>query len=137
MPIQPYLFFEGRCEEALGFYQWVLGAEIQMLLRYKDSPDPCPDGMVPPGSEDKIMHAGLKIGDSVVMASDGGCSGAAGFQGFSLSIAATDGDEAARLFSGLAEGGTVAMPLGKTFFAPHFGMVKDRFGISWMVIVPA
>lgn len=137
MTIQPYLFFEGRCEEAIEFYGRTLGAKPQMVLRYKDSPDPCPEGMIPPGSEDKIMHASLQIGDALVMLSDGGCSGAGAFQGFSLSVAAGDADEAARLFSGLAEGGAVTMPLGKTFFSPCFGMVKDRFGVSWMVIVPA
>jgi PhnB protein len=137
MTIQPYLFFEGRAEEAAAFYQKVFGAKIEMLMRYKDSPDPCPEGMVPPGSEGKVMHMSLKIGDGVVMGSDGRCSGKPDFQGFSLSYAARDAEEADRVFAALSEGGAVQMPLGKTFFSPRFGMAADRFGVSWMVIVPA
>ena len=135
MHIQPYLFFNGRCEEALQFYRSVLGAEITMLMRYKDSPEPPPPGMIPPGSEDKVMHANLRIGDSEVMASDGNCTGLQNFQGFSLSITAADEAEAERLFAALGEGGQVQMPLTKTFFSSRFGMVADRFGMSWMVIV--
>jgi PhnB protein len=135
MIVQPYLFFEGRCEEAITFYQHVLNAKVEMLLRFKDSPDPCPEGMIPPGSENRIMHASLRIGDSMVMASDGGCAGGAAFKGFSLSVTATDADEANRVFAALGDGGTVQMPLGKTFFSPCFGMVQDQFGVSWMVIV--
>ncbi len=135
MPVQPYLFFDGRTEEAIEFYRQALGAEVTMMMRYSDSPEPMPPGMVPPGSENKIMHASLQIGDATVMASDGGCRGAASFQGFSLSVSAKDAAEAQTLFDRLGEGGEVQMPLGKTFFAPAFGIVADRFGVSWMVIV--
>jgi len=137
MMIEPYLFFEGNCEEALAFYHQALGAEVTMMMRYKDSPEPHPPGMLPAGCEDKIMHANLRIGESVVMASDGMCSGVAAFQGFSLSISASSEAEAKTIFAALAEGGEVRMPLGKTFFSPCFGMLKDRFGVGWMVIVMA
>lgn len=137
MQIQPYLFFDGRCEEAIEFYRKALGAEVEMLMRYKDSPEPPPPGMVPPGSENKVMHAALRIGDSTVMASDGNCGQQPHFDGFSLSLAAPDEAKAKRLFEALADGGQVRMPLGKTFFSPCFGMVADRFGVGWMVIVPA
>lgn len=137
MPIQAYLFFEGRCEEAVEFYKKALGAEVTMLMRYKESPEPPPLGCIPPGSGEKVMHANLRIGDATVMASDGMCSGRPSFQGFSLSISAADAADADRLFTALAGGGSVSMPLGKTFFSPCFGMVTDRFGVSWMVIVAA
>jgi PhnB protein len=133
--IQPYLFFNGHCEEAIDFYKKVLGAEVQMLMRFKDCPEKPQPGMVPPGAENKVMHACLKIGDSQVMASDGQCSGAASFQGFSLSLTAKNEAEAKRLFGALSEGGQVRMPLGKTFFSPSFGVLADRFGVGWMVIV--
>ena len=136
MQVQPYLFFDGRCEEALTFYRNVLGAEIGMMMRWKDSPEPCPEGTIPPGSENKVMHAALQIGGTTVMASDGRCGGAPNFQGFSLSLDAADDVEAKRLFDALSDGGQVQMPLGKTFFASSFGMVADRFGVSWMVIKP-
>ncbi len=137
MTIQPYLYFEGRAEEAAGFYQKVFGAELQMLMRYKDSPDPFPEGMIPPGAENKIMHMSMKIGDSIVLGSDGHCSGALAFQGFSLTYLAKDVGDADRAFEALSDGGAVRMPLSKTFFAPRFGMVADRFGVLWNVIVPA
>lgn len=132
--IQPYLFFEGRTEEALGFYRKALGAEVQMMMRYKESPEPAksPDGSVPPG--DKIMHSAFTIGDSLLMASDGFCSGKANFAGFSLSYPAKDESDAKRRFDALAAGGKVGMPLGETFFAKAFGMVTDKFGVAWMVI---
>ena len=136
MQVQPYLFFDGRCEEALAFYRKTLGAEIGMMMRWKDSPEPCPEGTIPPGSENKVMHASVKIGDTMVMASDGRCGGAPNFQGFSLSLDVADDAEAKRLFDALSDGGQVQMPLGKTFFASSFGMVADRFGVSWMVIKP-
>jgi PhnB protein len=136
MLVQPYLFFEGRCEEALDFYRRTLGAEVDMLMRYKDSPDPCPEGMIPPGAGDKVMHASFRIGESTLMASDGRCSGQPAFQGFSQSLTVADEAEADRVFAALGDGGVVVMPLGKTFFSPRFGMVADRFGVSWMVIVP-
>jgi PhnB protein len=137
MPIQPYLFFDGCCEEAIEFYKQALGAEVEMLMRFKEGPEPPPPGMVPPGSENKVMHACLRIGGAAVMASDGRCQGHPSFSGFSLSLEARDEAEADRLFGALAEGGQVQMPLGKTFFSPRFGMVADRFGVPWMVIVPA
>jgi PhnB protein len=136
MIVQAYLFFDGRCEEAVGFYRRALGAELTMLMRYKESPDTPPPGTVPPGSENKVMHASLRIGDTVVMASDGRCLGKPSFQGFSLSITVADEAEADQVFAALADGGQLQMPLGKTFFSPRFGMVTDRFGVSWMVIVP-
>jgi len=135
MQVQPYLFFDGRCEEAIEFYRRALKAEVTMLMRYKESPDAPPPGTIPPGSENKVMHASLRIGDSVVMASDGNCAGKPSFQGFSLSITVTNEAEAERTFAALADGGSVQMPLGKTFFSPRFGMVTDRFGVAWMVVV--
>lgn len=135
MHIQPYLFFNGRCEEALAFYQGALGAELTQLMRMKESPEPPPPGMMPPGSEDKIMHASLRIGDTTLMASDGNCQGQASFQGFSLSLTPADPAEAERLFTALGDGGKVQMPLARTFFSPCFGMVEDRFGVSWMIYV--
>ena len=137
MQVQPYLFFEGRCEEALAFYRGALGAEVTALMRFNESPDPPPPGTVPPGSEDKVMHAAFRIGDATVMASDGRCSGQPRFGGVSLSLSVPDEGTADRFFAALAEGGQVRMPLGKTFFSPRFGMVADRFGVSWMVIVAA
>ena len=132
MRIEPYLFFNGRCEEAVEFYKKALGAEVLMLMRFKESPEPMP-GQAPPG--DKVMHASFRVGDTTVMASDGNCTGRPSFQGFSLSLTAADEAAAKRLFASLGEGGQVQMPLAKTFFSPAFGMVADRFGVSWMVIV--
>jgi len=137
MKVEPYLFFDGRCEEAVEFYRRRLGAEVTMLMRYKESPDAPPPGMVPPGSENKVMHASLRIGDTTVMASDGKCSEQPSFRGFSLSITVPDVTAADRLFSALADGGQVQMPLTKTFWSPRFGMVADRFGVGWMVNVAA
>ena len=134
MQVQPYLFFDGRAEEALEFYRAKLGAEVLMLMRFKESPEPMP-GNAPPG--DKVMHSSFRIGDTTVMASDGNCTGRPAFQGFSLTISAPDEASAKRFFDALADGGQVQMPLGKTFFAPAFGMVADRFGVSWMVIADA
>lgn len=135
MVVQPYLFFDGRCEEAVEFYQRALGAKPGMLMRFKESPDPPPPGMLPPGAGDKVMHAELQIGDTNVMLSDGKCTGKPSFAGFSLSLTAADAAEADRLFNALAEGGQVQMPLGPTFWSPRFGMVADRFGVGWMVSV--
>jgi PhnB protein len=135
MQAQPYLFFDGRCEEALEFYQSTLGAEVTMLMHFKDSPEPCGDGMLPPGAENKVMHTSFRIGDTTVMASDGRCQGRPEFRGFSLSLTAADDAEAERLFASLADGGQVQMPLTKTFFSSRFGMVADRFGVPWMVVV--
>lgn len=134
--IEPYLFYNGRCEEALEFYKKALGAEVQMVMRYKESPEPPPPGMVPPGFENKIMHASFSIGKTTVMASDG-CSGdKAKFEGFSLAISVATEAEADRVFGALSAGGQVKMPLNKTFWSPRFGMLEDRFGIAWMVSVP-
>ena len=137
MQIQPYLFFDGRCDEAVEFYRKALGAEVTMLMRFKDSPEPPAPGMIPPGAETKVMHASLRFGDTTVLASDGRCGGHPSFQGFSLSLTAASDAEAKRLFAALADGGQVQMPLAKTFFASIFGMVADRFGVSWMVYVPS
>ncbi|MGE5216633.1 MAG: VOC family protein [Chloroflexota bacterium] len=137
MPIEPYLFFNGRCEEAVEFYKKALGAEVLMMMRVKDSPEPHPPGMLPPGSDSKIMHVSLGIGGATVMASDGRCTGQTNFQGFSLSLTAADEADAKRKFAALAEGGQVQMPLGKTFWSPCFGMVADRFAVGWMVTVAA
>ena len=134
--VQPYIVFDGRCEEALEFYKKAVGAQVDMLMRLKDSPEAPPPGAVPPGSENKVMHASFRIGDSLLMVSDGHCTGKPVFQGFSLSISVADAAEAQRKFTALAEGGTVNMPLTKTFFSPSFGMLVDRFGVSWMVLVP-
>ena len=134
MLLKPYLFFDGRCEEALEFYRNTLGAEVKLLMRYKDSPEPHPPGMVPPGFENKVMHATIQIGDNELMAADD-CQGHPTFQGFSLSLTVPAEAEADRLFRALAAGGQVKMPLTKTFFSPKFGMLTDRFGIGWMVHV--
>jgi PhnB protein len=135
MQVQSYLFFDGRCEEALEFYRGKLGAKVEMLMRFKENPESPQPGMVPPGAENKIMHSSFRIGDTTVMASDGRCQGRPSFQGFSLSLTAPNVAEADRLFASLADGGQVQMPLAKTFFSPRFGMVADRFGVSWMIIV--
>jgi len=135
MQAQPYLFFEGRCEEAIEFYKKALGAEVTMLMRYKDSPEPPKPGMIPPGSENKVMHSSLRIGEATVMASDGRCQGRPSFQGFSLCLTVRSEAEADRAFAALADGGKVQSPLTKTFFSPRFGMVADRFGVGWMVYV--
>jgi PhnB protein len=136
MQVQPYLMFDGRGEEAIEFYRRALGAEVQMLMRFKDCPEP--EHRPSPETENKVMHASLRIGESTVMLSDGRCQGQPlNFQGFSLTITASDEAEADRLFNALADGGEVQMPLAKTFFSPRFGVVADRFGVSWMVIVAA
>jgi len=132
MQVQPYVFFDGRCEEALEFYRRALGAEVTMLMRYKDSPDPA---MVQSGTENKVMHASVRIGDTTVLASDGRAQGRPSFQGFALSLTVPNEAEAERRFTSLGDGGQVQMPLTKTFFSPRFGMVADRFGVSWMVYV--
>ena len=133
--VQPYLFFDGKCEEAIEFYKNTLGAKVDMMMRFKDNPDPQP-GSCPPGAENKVMHAAMHIGDTLVMASDGMAGGKPEFKGFSLSVDAQDEAEAKKLFSALGQGGQVQLPLTKTFFSPCFGMVADKFGVGWMVIVP-
>lgn len=133
--VQPYLFFDGKCEEALDFYKSALGARVEMMMRFKDNPDPQP-GMCAPGAENKVMHAAFHIGDTLVMASDGMAGGKPEFKGFSLSVNAPNEKEADKLFGALGKGGKVTMPMSKTFFSPRFGMVTDKFGVGWMVIVP-
>jgi PhnB protein len=137
MLVQPYLYFGGNCQEAIEFYQDALGAEVQMLMRFKESPEPPPPGIIPENWGDKIMHVCLKVGDTLVMASDGCGSEQAGFQGFSLAVTVANEAEADRLFTALGERGRVTMPLAKTFFSPRFGMLVDRFGISWTVVAEA
>jgi PhnB protein len=132
MQVQSYLFFDGRCEEAIDFYKKTLGAEVGMLMRWKDCPD---KSACTPANENKVMHASLKIGESRVMASDGRNTGNPEFKGFALSVNAKDEADADRLFNSLSAGGKVMMPLGKTFFSPRFGMATDKFGVNWMVIV--
>jgi PhnB protein len=132
MQVQPYLNFNGRCEEALAFYGKALGAKIERVMHFKDSPDP---SMVSPGSENKVMHSSFRVGDAIVLASDGRCQGETNFQGISLTLSVPDEAEAERRFTALSDGGQVQMPLTKTFFSPSFGMVADRFGVTWMVLV--
>jgi len=130
MNVQPYLFFDGSCEEALNFYREALGAEVSGVMRFKDAPD---QSMVPPGSGDKVMHASFRIGDTHVLATDGRAQGHPSFHGFGLVLNAANEPEARRLFEALADNGKVTMQLAKTFFSPCFGMVTDRFGVQWMV----
>lgn len=134
--IQPYLFFGGRCDEAIAFYKTALGAKVDILMRYKESPDPTPPGMLAPGWEEKVMHATLRIGGAIVMASDGCSSEDGKSSGFKLALNVPTAAEATRAFAGLSNGGTVELPLTKTFWSPLFGMLTDRFGIAWMVSVP-
>lgn len=134
--IQPYLFFGGRCEEALQFYKDGVDAEVLMVMRYNESPEPAPPGILPPGYENKVMHAEFRVGSSTIMASDG-CGDDEGFSGFSLSLTVTSAADADRVFTALAEGGQITMPLNKTFWSPRFGMLKDKFGVGWMVTMPA
>jgi PhnB protein len=139
MLVQSYLFFNGRCEEAIEFYRKALGAEVKMMMRFKENPEPMTEGCGPDGGAipgENIMHACFKIGETEVMASDGMGNGKPEFKGFSLSLTAASDAEAQRLFKALSEGGKVEMPMMKTFYASSFGMVADRFGVSWMVIKP-
>lgn len=131
--IQPYLFFNGGCEQAVEFYRNALGAEVEAMVRFKDSPEPPPPGMIPPDFKNKIMHASFRIGQTTVMASDGCSADKDRFEGFSLSLSVPSEAEAERAFAALADGGQVRMPLTKTFFSSRFGMVTDRFGVSWMI----
>src|SRR4051794_16743963 len=135
MQVQPYLFFEGRCEEALEFYKRAVGAEVEMLMRYKDNPEPSQPGMLPPNASEKVMHAAFRIGATTLLASDGRCSGAPAFQGFGLALSGETDADAERLFNALADGGAIRQPLTTTFFSSRFGMVADRFGMLWMVLV--
>ena len=132
--IQPYLFFGGRCEEALAFYRTSVGAQVDFLMRYKESPEPMPPGMLAPGYENKIMHTSFRVGGANLMASDG-CGEPPNFAGFSLALSVATEAEADRAFAALAAGGQVKMPMMKTFWSPRFGMVEDRFGLGWMITV--
>jgi PhnB protein len=144
MQVQAYLFFDGRCEEAIEFYRTALGANVDMIMRFEDNPDlkEAPENFKhdascmppPPGSAEKIMHASFRIGETTIMASDGNCTGKPVFQGVSLSITVPGDAKAHELFGKLAEGGQIQMPLEKTFFASSFGMVTDRFGVNWMIV---
>lgn len=129
--VETYLFFSGRCEEAVKFYGAAVGAQVEMLMRFRESPEQ-PPGAMPEGWGDKVMHASFRLGDTRVMASDG-CGPGTAFNGFSLSLSVATEAEARRAFDALAEGGQVTMPLGKTFWSPCFGMLTDRFGVGWMV----
>ncbi len=136
--IQPYLFFNGNCEQAIEFYRKALGAEVEMMMRFKESPEPPPPGTVPPGFENKIMHASFRIGQTTVMASDGSSTEKPSFQGFSLSLSVPSEAEVDRAFNALTDGGQVKMQLTKTDFSPRFGMLEDRFGVGWMIgVAPA
>lgn len=134
MNVQPYLFFDGKCEEALEFYKSAIGAKVDMMMRFSEAPEKPPEGAMPAGSEKKIMHAAFKVGDTQIMASDGHCAGKPSFQGFGLTLNAANDAEADKLFNAVGKGGQVQQPLTKTFFASRFGMVTDRFGVMWMVI---
>jgi PhnB protein len=136
MPIEPYLNFDGRCEEAIEFYKKALGAEVTMLLRFNQNPEPPAPERQPHGVGEKVMHASLKINGAVVMLSDGYCKGNPNFHGITLSLSVKDAAAADKAFNALAEGGKIHMPLAKTFFSPRFGMLADKFGVPWMVIVP-
>ena len=131
--VQPYLYFGGRCEEAIEFYRKALGAELVMLARYKEAPERQPG--LPECFEDKVMHSTLRIGETMLMASDGRCEGPQNFEGFSLSVTVPDEVEAEKVFAALSDGGLVTMPLAQTFWAPKFGMLQDKFGVGWMVSV--
>ena len=132
MQIQPYLFFEGRCDEAIEFYKKAIGAKVDMIMRFKEAPD---QSMISPGNADKVMHAALRAGDAQLLMSDGRCTGSPNFSGIALALSAASDADAERVFNALADGGKVNMPLAKTFFSSKFGMVADKFGVGWMVLV--
>ncbi len=133
--VQPYRIFGGRCEEALDFYRSAVGAKVGIVMRFKDAPDPPPPGMLAPGFEAKIMHAEFQVGEATILASDGGSEGAT-FAGFSLALSLPTEADVDRVFAALVDGGQTTMPPGKTFWSPRFGMLTDRFGVAWMVMVP-
>ena len=135
MQVQSYLNFGGRCEEALAFYNKTLGAEVTMMMRMKESPDPAMQA--PPAMAEKIMHSSFKIGETTLMATDGMGPEEAAFKGFTLSLNVANDSEAKRLFAALSEGGSVQMPLMKTFWTSSWGTLTDRFGVPWMVNVEA
>jgi PhnB protein len=129
MFVQPYLYFEGRCEEALEFYRGAVGAQVTTLMRWKDAPEP-----PPPGSENKVMHAEFRVGDTVILASDGKSQGRPTFQGFALALSTSSDAETDRVFGALADRGQVLQPLTSTFFTSRFGMLVDRFGVAWTIL---
>jgi PhnB protein len=135
MQVQPYVFFNGRAAEAAEFYRKAVGAEVQMMVRFRDNPDPQMKANIAPGTEDKVMHMQLRIGETAILCSDGRCTGKTQFEGFALSLTVPDEAAADKMFQGLVDGGQVQMPLTKTFFSPRFGMLSDRFGLTWMVYV--
>ncbi|MDO8455630.1 MAG: VOC family protein [Burkholderiaceae bacterium] len=138
MKVEPYLFFNGRCEEAMAFYKEAIGAEVTFQMRMNEAPDPPPPGAIPEGFGNKIMHANLRIGSTMLMVSDGNSNMQPTFNGFTLSLSVDDAAEADRKFTALQQGGgKVTMPMGKTFWSPAFGMLEDKFGVGWMVIVPS
>ena len=132
MEIQPYLSFEGRADEAIEFYKTSIGAKVEMLMRFKEAPD---QSMISPGNAEKVMHAALRAGDALLLMSDGRCTGGTNFHGIALALSVKDDAEADRVFAALSDGGKVNMPLGKTFFSSKFGMLSDKFGVGWMVMV--
>lgn len=138
MKVEPYLFFNGRCEEAMAFYKEAIGAEVTFQMRMNDAPEQPPPGAIPEGFGNKIMHANLRIGSTMLMVSDGNSNMQPSFKGFSLSLGVADAAEAERKFTALQKGGgKVTMPMTKTFWSPAFGMLEDKFGVGWMVIVPS
>lgn len=132
MSTLPYLDFNGRCEEAIEFYRQAVGASVDMLMPFKDSPEPMPEDK---DKSDKILHASMTIAGSTIMASDGFCTGAPKFAGLGMALSLPDEAAVRRAFDALGDGGQVTMPLGRTFWTPCFGMVTDRFGLCWMVMV--
>ena len=131
----PYLMFGGRCQEALDFYKTALSAQVDMVMLFNQSPEPAPEGMLPEGFGEKIMHSSFRVGDAVIFAGDGNKEGAV-TNGFSLTLLLSTEAEVTKAFEGLSEGGQVQMPVGKTFWSPWFGMVTDKFGVDWMLSVP-
>jgi PhnB protein len=135
MPVEPYLNFQGRCEEAVEFYKKAVGAEVEMMMRFNESPEPSDPNMVAPGSENKVMHASVRIAKSRIMASDCENSGNASFVGVSLALSLPTEAAVEKAFHALSEGGQVHVPLTKTFFSSKFGVLADKFGVSWMLVV--
>lgn len=129
--VQPYIFFDGKCEEALEFYKDAIGAKVDMMMRFKEAPD---QSQMQPNTGEKVMHAAFHVGTTQVLASDGHCAGKPSFQGFGLALNAKNDAEAEKLFTAVGKGGQVLQPLTKTFFASKCGMVTDKFGIMWMVM---
>ncbi len=134
--VQNYLFFSGRCDEALAFYKEHLSADVKFMIRFNESPEPMPEGVLQPGFENKVMHAEFSLGNVRVMASDG-CNDVEKFSGFRIALSVPTEEETRRIFNALAsEGGKVDMPLMKTFWSPLYGQVTDKFGVGWMVMIP-